>query len=76
MEAIGVLEQLLKIKKAYFGTNSREVIISRFLSSCLVHEDLQIALWDLQYSCCVLFEERGFKFSPWFAEEVRRIVWK
>ena len=63
MEAIGVLEELLKIKKMHFGTNSREVRAFYdnvwILTSPLVYSFMQITLRNMQHPCSVLFEEGG-----------------
>ena len=75
MEAIGVLEELLKIKKANFGTNSREVTI-KCVFILIVHEIMQTAMWNMQHTSSLLSEERGCQQCIGLAEEVRRTMWK
>lgn len=59
VEAIGILEELLKIKKMHFGTNSKEVIAITILTFLvLVYKIMQTTLRDMQHIGCVLPEER------------------
>jgi len=61
VEAIGILEELLRIKKINFGINSKDVRKNNFhqLSSIIVHEILQATMRNLQYFSSLLLEEGG-----------------
>ncbi len=61
VEAIGILEELLRIKKINFGINSKDVRKNNFyqLFSIIVHEILQATMRNLQYFSSLLLEEGG-----------------
>jgi hypothetical protein len=45
VEAIGILEEILRFKKQHFGINSKEVSVTQAITySQIVHEVMQTAL--------------------------------